>query len=78
MGFYSSKAGYLSRLPDAMKAFNSKVPDDIDSLITLPGVGRKTANLVMSMAFHKDAIVCGYPCTPHHEYLGICQNQNPF
>ncbi len=56
VGFYSSKAGYLSRLPHALEAFKGKVPDNIESLITLPGVGRKTANLVMSMAFNKDAI----------------------
>lgn len=56
VGFYTSKAGYLERLPDALKTFDYKVPQDIDALVTLPGVGRKTANLVMSVAFKKDAI----------------------
>ena len=56
VGFYKSKAGYLSKLPQALNAFDGKVPDAIDDLVTLPGVGRKTANLVRAVAFDKDAI----------------------
>ena len=55
-GFYRSKAVYLSKLPKALAAFGGEVPDGIDDLVTLPGVGRKTANLVRSVAFDKDAI----------------------
>lgn len=55
-GFYKSKAGYLAKLPKALEAFGGKVPETIDDLVTLPGVGRKTANLVRSVAFDKDAI----------------------
>jgi len=56
VGFYKSKAGYLARLPEALDAFGGAVPEEIDELTTLPGVGRKTANLVRSVAFGKDAI----------------------
>ncbi len=56
VGFYKSKAGYLARLPQALDAFGGRVPDKIDDLVTLPGVGRKTANLVRAVAFDKDAI----------------------
>ncbi|WP_321495939.1 endonuclease III [uncultured Desulfobacter sp.] len=56
VGFYKSKAQYLSKLPEALDAFGGKVPDEIDALVTLPGVGRKTANLVRAVAFDKDAI----------------------
>ncbi|MFH1152854.1 MAG: endonuclease III [Pseudomonadota bacterium] len=56
VGFHKAKAGYLARLPKALEAFGGKVPDTIDDLVTLPGVGRKTANLVVSVAFDKDAI----------------------
>lgn len=55
-GFYKSKAKYLSRLPRALTAFDKKVPEKIEDLVTLPGVGRKTANLVRAVAFDKDAI----------------------
>jgi exodeoxyribonuclease III len=56
VGFYKSKAGYLSKLPAALEPFSGKIPEDIDSLVKLPGVGRKTANLVVSVAFGKPAI----------------------
>lgn len=56
VGFYKNKAGYLKKLPAALEAFSGRVPDDIDSLVKLPGVGRKTANLVVSVAFGKPAI----------------------
>ncbi len=56
VGFFNNKAKYLHNLPDALNAYNDKVPDDIDELLKLPGVGRKTANLVLSVAFNKPAI----------------------
>ncbi len=56
VGFHQTKAAYLARLPVALAAFGGTVPDDIDQLLTLPGVGRKTANLVRSVAFAKPAI----------------------
>ncbi len=56
VGFYKNKAGYLKKLPEALGKFNNEVPDTIEELVTLPGVGRKTANLVLSVAFKKPAI----------------------
>lgn len=56
VGFYKAKAGYLAKLPEALKRFNGEVPQDLDQLLTLPGVGRKTASLVLNVAFQKDAI----------------------
>ena len=56
VGFYKSKAGYLRHLPEALKGFGGRVPETIDELVTLPGVGRKTANLVRSVAFGRPAI----------------------
>jgi len=57
VGFFRNKARYLSQLPGALEAlFGSRIPDDVDSLIKLPGVGRKTANLVVSIAFGRQAI----------------------
>jgi endonuclease III len=47
VGFYKNKAKYLKELPAAMKQFDNRIPDDIESLVKLPGVGRKTANLVV-------------------------------
>ena len=56
VGFYNTKAKHLTKLFDRLQAFGGKVPDTIERLITLPGVGRKTANLVVSVAFSKPAI----------------------
>jgi endonuclease III len=56
VGFYQTKAGHLERLPAALAAFDGKVPSEIDDLLTLPGVGRKTANLVRTIAFGLPAI----------------------
>jgi exodeoxyribonuclease-3 len=56
VGFYKNKAKYLKELPAAMEEFDGRIPDDVDSLTKLPGVGRKTANLVVAVAFNKAAI----------------------
>ena len=56
VGFYKNKAKYLKQLPAAMEQFGGKIPDDVESLTRLPGVGRKTANLVVAVAFNKPAI----------------------
>lgn len=57
VGFFRNKALHLSQLPEALATrFQGKVPSAIEDLITLPGVGRKTANLVRSVAFSLPAI----------------------
>jgi len=56
VGFFHSKAKYLKELPRALDKFAGQVPAEIDELVTLPGVGRKTANLVRAVAFGLPAI----------------------
>jgi len=57
IGFYRQKAKYLKQLPIVLNFnFNNEIPDTIEELITLPGVGRKTANLVVILAFDKPAM----------------------
>lgn len=56
VGFFRNKAGYLAQLPGAMESFNKIIPQTVEELVKLPGVGRKTANLVVSVAFKKEAI----------------------
>lgn len=57
VGFFRNKARYLAQLPGVLRErFGGQVPRDIDSLLTLPGVGRKTANLVVAVAFQEPAI----------------------
>lgn len=56
VGFYKNKAKYLKELPKSLEKYKNKVPADMEKLISLPGVGRKTANLVLSSAFKIPAI----------------------
>ena len=51
-GFYRNKANSLMRLGEELVArFHGEVPDTLDELVTLPGVGRKTANVILGNAF---------------------------
>ncbi len=57
VGFFRNKAGYLNELPEVLeKQFAGIIPQTVEELCTLPGVGRKTANLVVAVAFDKPAI----------------------
>lgn len=57
VGFYNVKARTIhSVCQDLIKRFNSQVPDDLDELLSIKGVGRKTANLVVSLAYGKEGI----------------------
>jgi endonuclease III len=57
VGFYRQKATQLKKLPQIIREeFQGQIPSEIEDLIRLPGVGRKTANLVRATAFGKPAI----------------------
>ncbi len=54
VGFYHTKArNILSICETLIQKFNGQVPDDLDTLLTLKGVGRKTANLVVTVGYRK-------------------------
>ncbi|MBI5192352.1 MAG: endonuclease III [Nitrospirae bacterium] len=56
-GFYRVKAGNIIEICKRLvEDYNSIVPDDIDELLKLKGVGRKTANLVVTIGYDKDGI----------------------
>lgn len=57
VGFYKRKAENILRVCQILiKQYNSHVPDDLDNLLGLPGVGRKTANLVFTLGYGKPGI----------------------
>jgi len=78
VGFYRVKARTIhSACRDLIKRFNSKVPDDLDELLSIKGVGRKTANLVVSLAYGKEGI-----CVDTHVHrisnrLGYVKTKTP-
>lgn len=78
VGFYKNKARFLRDLPAALAKYGSKIPDNVEDLTKLPGVGRKTANLVVAVAFNKQAI-----CVDTHVHRimniwGYVQTKTPF
>lgn len=57
VGFHRQKAEAIKKIPDVLDAhFGGRIPETVDELCELPGVGRKTANLVVAVAFGKPAI----------------------
>jgi len=58
-GFYRNKAISIKGVcTEVIERFGGKVPDTMDELVQFPGVGRKTANVVLGNAFGKPAIAC--------------------
>lgn len=59
VGFFRAKAAYVRETAKMLlEQFDAKVPTTLDEMVTLPGVGRKTANLVMILAFQSDEHIC--------------------
>jgi len=57
VGFYRTKARHIHDIcRDLLARYGGRVPDEIDELLTLKGVGRKTANLVVTLGFRKPGI----------------------
>ena len=55
-GFYKNKSkNIISFAKQVVEKYNGIIPDDFDALVKLPGVGRKTANVIMNCAFNQSA-----------------------
>lgn len=71
-GLYKTKAKDLVELGKMLVSeYNSQVPDSLEELIRLPGIGRKTANLVMGDIFKKPAVVVDTHCIRITRRLGL-------
>lgn len=78
VGFYKTKAKQILKISDILiNKYQSQVPADLDLLLELPGVGRKTSNLVMAVAFGKPAICVDVHVHRISNRLGICNTKNP-
>lgn len=76
-GFYHDKAKHiLSASKDIIEKYNGKVPDNLEELTSLAGVGRKTANVVYSVAFHGDAIAVDTHVFRVSNRLGLVSENN--
>lgn len=78
-GFYHNKAkSILSMSKDLIEKFNGEVPNDLDKMMSLAGVGRKTANVVFSEAFKGDAIAVDTHVLRVSNRLGFVKTDNPY
>ncbi len=57
--------------------FGGRVPDTMNELLTLPGVGRKTANLILGDIYGKPAVVADTHCIRISNKLGLCDSKDP-
>lgn len=77
-GFYRNKAKMIIDCCKKLIAdFNGKVPSTLEELTTLSGVGRKTANVVLSNAFNKQAIAVDTHVLRVSNRLGLAHSDNP-
>ncbi len=78
-GFYHTKANDIIRMSRMLlEEYNGVLPDTVDELLKLPGVGRKTANLIVGDIYHKPAIVCDTHCIRITNLLGLASSKDPF
>ncbi|WP_027963346.1 endonuclease III [Halalkalibacillus halophilus] len=74
IGLYRNKAKNIKKLShDLIMKHNSQVPNDYEDLINLAGVGRKTANVVMSVAYGMPAIAVDTHVERVSKRLGLCK-----
>jgi len=75
-GFYRNKAKSLIGMANAvMDRHDGRIPEEMDELVRLPGVGRKTANVVLGNAFHRnEGIVVDTHVTRVSNRLGLTKN----
>ena len=78
VGFYSNKAKQIVELSKKLiEKYNSKVPDSIEELCKFNGVGRKTANLTLSLGFNKPAICVDVHVHRIFNRIGYVNTKNP-
>ncbi len=77
-GFYRTKARTIKALSRTLlDRYGGRVPDDLDALLTLKGVGRKTANLVITLGYGKPGICVDTHVHRINNRLGIVRTETP-
>ena len=77
-GFFRQKAkDIVGMANDVLNRFGGRVPDTIEELTTLPGVGRKTANLIVGDVYNKPAVVADTHLIRISGRLGLVDTKDP-
>lgn len=78
LGLFRNKARHLAEASrELVERFGGRVPASMDGLLTLPGVGRKTANCVLVNAYGKPGIMVDTHCKRLAGRLGLTEERNP-
>lgn len=77
-GFYRNKArSIVNTCRKLVERFNGKVPGTMEELLTLDGVGRKTANVILGECFGKQGIIVDTHCARINRRLGFTKQSDP-
>ena len=77
-GLYKTKARDIYAMCNMLKEkYDGVIPDTVEELTKLPGVGRKTANLVVGDVYHKPAVVTDTHCIRICGKLGLSEGKDP-
>lgn len=77
-GFFRNKARNIRELAaEVAQRYGGQLPSDLDTLVTLPGIGRKTANLLVATAFGGQGIVVDTHCMRVSRRLGFTEHSDP-
>lgn len=77
-GFYKTKAkNIIASAKILVEEYNGEIPNDIDVLTSLPGVGRKTANVIRGNVFHEPSIVVDTHVKRISKKLGLTKEEDP-
>lgn len=78
IGFYRNKAkNIIACCRRLCEVYGGEVPDTMEELLTLPGTGRKTANLVLGDIYHKPAVVVDTHCMRLARRIGLTKEETP-
>lgn len=78
IGLYRNKGANIIKLSKKLiDDFNSQVPDNRDDLMTLPGVGRKTANVVLNVVFHQPTMPVDTHLLRVSPKIGLAEGNTP-
>ena len=77
-GLFNTKARDLKAGAQRLRdVYGGIVPDSMEELLTIPGIGRKTANLILSDVYGKPAVVTDTHCIRLANRFGLCDTKDP-
>lgn len=77
-GFYKNKAKSIKTIArEILERFEGRIPEDVDTFATIKGIGRKSANMIVGLAFNKPAIIVDTHVVRLSNRIGFSTKENP-